>query len=167
MLKQDQEVDWTFTYVTGIAMGVCALLYELIGQPEYLELALHIANKAMRNPSWVESHNGVLTEPGAFSKGKHDPWEAGDGVGFKAVLMRQFGTVYEVLMRTRPDNQKAMATAALIKKFINVNFKSQQERNTNGNGQYGPWWNGPFEAPSSHSQMAALDVMAVARLVNR
>ncbi|QIW95256.1 hypothetical protein AMS68_000774 [Peltaster fructicola] len=165
MLKKDEEIDWTFTYTTGIAIGVCALLYELLGQPEYLELALHLANKAMRNTSWVEQ-NGTLTEPGAYGQGKHDPWEDSDGIGFKSVLIRQLGTLYEVLVRTRPDHQKAMATAHLIKTFINVNFQSQQERNTNGNGQYGPWWNGPFEAPTSHSQMAAMDVMAAVRLVN-
>lgn len=165
MLEKDEEIDWTFTYTTGIAIGVCALLFELLRQPEYLELALHLANKAMRKSSWVEE-NGTLTEIDAYGKGKHDPWENSDGVGFKAVLIRQLGTLYEVLMRTRPDHQKAMATAQLIRTFINVNFQSLQERNTNGNGQYGPWWNGPFEAPTSHSQMAAMDVMAAVRLVN-
>lgn len=166
MLKKNEEVDWTFTYVTGVALGVCALLYELLGQPEYLDLALHMANQAMRKESWVQA-DGVLTEWDAYGHGKHDPWQNSDGVGFKSVLMRQLGTLYDVLMRLQPASQKAMDTARLLKTFFNVNFQSQQERNTNGQGQYGPWWAGPFEAPTSHSQMAALDVMAVARLARR
>lgn len=70
-----------------------------------------------------------------------------------------------MLITERPANQHAEETAGLIKAFILTNFNSLQERNTNGNGQYGPWWTGPFEAPTSHSQLPAMDVMAAVRLV--
>lgn len=49
--------------------------------------------------------------------------------------------------------------------FIEKQFESLRKNNTNGNGQYGPWWGGPMEMPTSHSQMAVLDVMAAIHLV--
>lgn len=167
MLHKREEVDWTFTYNTGVALGVCALLYEALRQPEYLDLAIYIAHKAMRKTSWVESHNGVLTEPEAYGYGRHSALDNGDGVGFKAVLMRHLATLYDVITRTNAQGQKAHDVLVLIRTFVNVNFQSQQERNTNGNAQYGPWWNGPWDTPTSHSQMAVMDIMAAVRLVNR
>ena len=81
--------------------------------------------------------------------------------------MRQLGVLYEVIGRTACGMSVARDTREMIKTFINVNFRTQLEKNTNGNGQYGPWWDGPFEAPTSHSQFPVLDVMAAVRLVNR
>ena len=87
-------------------------------------------------------------------------------MGFKAVLVRQLGVLYGVISRTDCEDEKAREVKDMVKKFVNINFQSQIERNTNGRDQYGPWWNGPFECPSSHSQMALLDVMAAVVLVN-
>ncbi|KAF2168214.1 glycoside hydrolase family 76 protein [Zasmidium cellare ATCC 36951] len=165
MLKQEEARDWTFTYTTGVAIGVCALLYEVTREDEYLSLACTMADKAMKRSSWVED-NGVLAEHGAYGKGNHEPWQNSDAVGFKAVLMRHLATLYGVVRRTACVERQACETADLIKTFVIVNLQSQLERNTNGKGQYGPWWNGPFEMPTSHSQMAVLDVMAAAILVN-
>ncbi|KAK5122036.1 hypothetical protein LTR85_004282 [Meristemomyces frigidus] len=165
-LKKGEAVDWTFSYTTGVVLGVAALMYEATKQEEYMTLACHIAHRAMRNGSWVEE-NGVLTEHGSYGKGNHDPAKNDDSVGFKSVLIRHLGTLYEVIRKTGASSQEAQRTAGLIKTFVNINFASQQQRNTNGNGQYGPWWNGPFEMPTSHSQMAVMDVMAVVTLVNR
>jgi len=53
----------------------------------------------------------------------------------------------------------------MIETFVRWQFKSLTERDMNGKGQYGPWWNGPMDLPTSHSQMAVLDVMAASRLV--
>lgn len=165
-LKKGEAVNWTFTYTTGVVIGASALLYEATGEEKYMTLACHMAHRAMRNKSWVED-NGVLTEHGSYGHGRHDPAKNNDAVGFKSVLLRELGTLYEVIRKTNASNQDAQRTAGLIKTFVNINFESQQQRNTNGNGQYGPWWNGPFERPTSHSQMAALDVMAAVHLVNR
>ncbi|KAK4504858.1 hypothetical protein PRZ48_002821 [Zasmidium cellare] len=165
LLKQQIAQDWTFTYTTGVAIGVCALLYEMTREDECLTLACTMATKAMTRSSWVED-NGVLTEHGAYGKGNHEPSQNSDAVGFKAVLMRHLATLYGVVRRTACVERQACEMADLIKTFVNVNLQSQLERNTNGNGQYGPWWNGPFEMPTSHSQMAVLDVMAAATLVN-
>jgi predicted alpha-1,6-mannanase (GH76 family) len=163
-LNNEKAVDWVFTYNTGVALGTCALLYEATQEPEYMTLACHMAHRSMTRSGWVED-NGVLTEKEAYGRGTHDPFKPNDTVGFKAVLIRQLCTLYDVLVRTGCPEQKAQQCKSMIKKFIHINLQSQQERNTNGRNQYGPWWNGPFEFPTSHSQMAVLDVVAAAKLV--
>lgn len=169
-LRADKCVDWTFTYTTAVTLGVCALLHSAFDgeEPGYLDLACHMARKSMTRPGWVE-HDGVLTEKGAYGRGTHDPWEDNDSVGFKAVLVRQLGVLFEVLvMGTRCSVPRAQETAEMVRRFVEVNFCSLVERDSNGHrGQYGPWWDGPFECPTSHSQMAVLDVMADVRLVNQ
>ena len=169
MLKRGKARDWIFTYNTGVALGVCALLYEATREEDYMTLAYHMTVKAMTRvgpKGWVED-NGVLTEKGAYGRGTHDPYKNNNSVGFKAVLVRQLCTLYNVLSRTKSPLGKPREVKNMIRRFVNINFRSQLERNTSGNGQYGPWWNGPFECPTSHSQMAVLDVMAAVVLVNR
>jgi uncharacterized protein YyaL (SSP411 family) len=167
-LKQGKVNDWIFTYNTGVTLGVCALLFEATEEEEYMTLARHMAVKAMTRTGpkgWVED-DGVLTEKRAYGRGTHDPWKPNDAVGFKAVLIRQLCTLYGVINRMRYWDEKTLLLGNMIKNFIGINFRSQLERNTNGKGQYGPWWAGPFECPTSHAQMAVLDVMAAVRLVN-
>ncbi|KAF2863113.1 glycoside hydrolase family 76 protein [Piedraia hortae CBS 480.64] len=165
LTKDGTSNDWTFTYTTGVVLGVCSLLYKESCDEGYLKLACHIAHRAMRNPTWVDK-NGVLTERSAFGPGTHNPAENNDSVGFKSVLMRNLAILYTLIDQTRSGDPMAERTKDLIKTFVNINLNSQLERNTNGNGQYGPWWNGPFEMPTSHSQIAVLDVMAAAHAVN-
>jgi len=166
LLKKGEKRDWAFTYLTGKALGACAALYEATDKEDYLTLAIHMAHKAMRNPSWVED-DGILTEHETYGEGNHDPAKNDDAVTFKQVLMRHLGTLYEVMIRKGPRSEKVLREAQLIKTFVNVNFAALQERNTNGNGQYGPWVKGPFCCPTSHSQLAVLDTMAAVMLVNR
>ena len=165
LVKQQRAQNWKFTYTTGVTIGVCGLMYEATREEEYLTLACTMAKAAMRRREWVEE-NGVLTERGAYGKGSHEPWKNNDAVGFKAVLMRHLALLVLVVERTKSTSSDAIETAALIRAFVNVNLHGQLERNTNGQGQYGPWWNGPFETPTSHSQMAVLDVMAAIRSID-
>lgn len=165
-LKQDKRVDWTFTYNTGVTLGACALLYSATGEEDYMVLACHMARKAMAHGGWVEA-NGVLTEKGAYGRSTHDPWKDNDSVGFKAVLVRQLGVLLEVIRTSGCAMDVAREAREMIDVFLRVNFQAQVERNSNEKGQYGPWWNGPFECPTSHAQMAVLDVMAAVRLVGR
>lgn len=160
--KIQQLVDWTFTYTTGVAMGVCTLLYQLTHEQDYLSLACTLARKAMVRPNWVEA-DGTLSE--MYRKGQHQAEKDDDAIGFRAVLMRHLALLYEMLSIERPANADAEETARLIRAFILANFNSLQERNTNGNGQYGPWWSGPMETPTGHSQLPVMDVMAAVRLV--
>ncbi|KAL1590258.1 hypothetical protein WHR41_01068 [Cladosporium halotolerans] len=166
LLKRGEKRDWTFSYLTGTTISACAGLYEVTGQMEYLKLAIHMAHKGLKNLGWVEE-DGVLTECGQWRKGQNNPMENNDCIGFKSVFMRHMGTLYETITRLNPPDEAAHQEARWIKTFVNINYHSLQERNTNGNGQYGPWWKGPFECPTSHSQMAMLDAMAAVRLVNR
>ncbi|KAF2486254.1 glycosyl hydrolase family 76-domain-containing protein [Neohortaea acidophila] len=164
-LDSQQAIDWTFTYNTGVTLSSLALLYSVTGEVEYLLIACHMAHKSMTRSQWVED-NGVLTEPDAYGKGQHDPQQNSDGVGFKAVLMRQLCTLYHVIDKMQCPPPKARRVAAMIHAFVYINFHTQLDKNTDGKGRYGPWWNGPFEYPTVHSQLAVLDVMAAAMLVN-
>ena len=164
-LDEERAVDWTFTYNTGVALGTCALLFEATGEDDYMILACHMARQSMLRPGWVED-NGVLTEKGAFGRGTHDPLKPNDAIGFKSVLIRHLGTLYDVISRTQCQTSQAQQVKSMIRKFIQINVQYQQSRNTR-RGEYGPWWNGPFEYPTSHSQMAVLDVFAAASLVDR
>jgi hypothetical protein len=166
LLKKGEKRDWTFSYLTGTTIAACAGLYEATGEMEYLKLAIHMAHKGLKNLGWVEE-DGVLLEKGQWCKGQNDPMQGNDCIGFKSVLMRHMGTLYEVIVRLNPPDEAAHREARWIKTFVNINYRTLQEKNTNGNGQYGPWWKGPFECPTSQSQMAMLDVMAAVRLVNR
>ncbi|KAF2720340.1 hypothetical protein K431DRAFT_285826 [Polychaeton citri CBS 116435] len=170
LTQKDVCNDWTFTYTTGVAIGICALMYQALpDEDEYIMLACHMANKAMRRQGWIDQQTGVVAAEGEFGKGKHDPFENNDSIGFKSVLVRQLCTLYNVIRTVRAGAKHPLAkeTADLIQTCIKVNFESQVHRNTNGIGQYGPWWPGPFESPTSHSQMAMLDVMAAIELVTR
>ncbi|THY98611.1 hypothetical protein D6C92_02774 [Aureobasidium pullulans] len=170
-LKSQECVDWTFTYCTGQAIAAATAIFATLsfGQQgsqcnksphEYLSLACNMARKAICRNGWVEK-DGILTEAGAYGKGNHEPWKNDDAVGFKSVLLRSLAKLLKVLRDTNqePDLQYQLT------KFIKKQFDSSQKNNTNGNNQYGPWWAGPMEMPTSHSQMAALDIMAAIHLV--
>lgn len=164
-LHSQKAVDWRFTYNTGVTLSVCALLYEATGQEEYMLLSCHMALRSMKRKLWVEE-DGVLTEPMAYGRGRNDPLRNNDAVGFKAVLVRGLGALFDVIRRTGCTMPRAIKARAAVRAFINVNFRSQRVRNTDGDGVYGPWWNGPFEFPTGHSQLAVLDVMAAIVLVH-
>ncbi|TIA45304.1 hypothetical protein D6C79_05754 [Aureobasidium pullulans] len=170
-LKSQECVDWTFTYCTGQAIAAATAIFATLsfGQQgsqcnkslhEYLSLACNMARKAICRNGWVEK-DGILTEAGAYGKGNHEPWKNDDAVGFKSVLLRSLAKLLKVLRDTNqePDLQHQLT------EFIMKQFDSSQKNNTNGNNQYGPWWAGPMEMPTSHSQMAALDIMAAIHLV--
>lgn len=165
-LKEGKRNNWIFTYNTGVALGVCALLFDVTRDADYFALARHMALKAMTYIRWVED-DGVLTEKRAYGRGTHDPWKPNDAVGFKAVLIRQLCTLYDVAYRTSVAENESVELLDTIRNFIPINFRAQIQRNSNGKGQYGPWWAGPFECPTSHSQMAVLDVMTAVRLMDR
>jgi hypothetical protein len=174
-LNSGECLDWTFTYNTGQAISACVALFEAMqpkaGQNEgsykglksaeqYLLLACEMASKGMHRSGWV-SQDGILTEHGAYGKGKHDPWKNNDAVGFKSVLIRALAKLYRVLGDCGRETQLKWE----IGRFVERQFEALQEKDTNGKGQYGPWWDGPMECPTSHSQMAVLDVMAAVHLV--
>ncbi|KIY02511.1 uncharacterized protein Z520_00976 [Fonsecaea multimorphosa CBS 102226] len=166
--------DWTFTYNTGQAIAASVAIYNTLKARDldltqsatteaYLDLACDMASYALNRSSWVDS-NGTLTEPGAYpgtGPDKIPAWQDNDAVGFKAILLRSLAKLYKILVR---DNSHAEMQTQLAS-FIQTQFQSLQLRDTNWQGQYGPWWDGPMDLPTSHSQLAALDVMAAIHAV--
>ncbi|EXJ85823.1 hypothetical protein A1O1_06192 [Capronia coronata CBS 617.96] len=168
-LQTGQCFDWTFTYNTGQAIAAAVAIYDAMKQTQtqpanspgagtYLDLACNMARAAMTRSTWVDA-DGTLTERGAYpgtGPNSKQASENDDAVGFKGVLLRSLAKLYKILSRDRvyPDLQTQLAG------FVQWQFQSLQQRATNGRGQFGPWWAGPMDLPTSHSQLAALDVMA-------
>ena len=167
-LATHQFYNWTFTYNTGQAIAASIAIYgamqtENINQTQaqaYLDLACNMASHAMGRSGWVDK-KGTLTESGAYGPDNHRADKNDDAIGFKAVLLRSLAKLYKVLLKenSRPDLQTQLVN------FIKLQFQSLQGNDTNGKGQYGPWWDGPMDTPTSWSQMAALDVMAAIHAV--
>ncbi|KIW69643.1 hypothetical protein PV04_05508 [Phialophora macrospora] len=173
-LQSHRAYNWTFTYNTGQAIAAAVAIYRAMRHATrldllqaqtatatataYLDLACTMARTAMTRSAWVDG-NGTLTEPGAYpgtGPNRKQAYENDDAVGFKAILLRSLAKLYRVLLRdgSYPDMQTRLLA------FITQQYRSLQDRDTNGKGQYGPWWDGPMVLPTSHSQLAALDVMA-------
>ena len=119
-----------------------------------------MASHAMVRSDWIDA-NGTLTEAGAYGPDKHQASEDDDAVGFKAILLRNLAKLYKFLVKY---NSRQDLQAQLIS-FIMHQYHSLQDNDTNGKGQYGPWWGGPMDLPTTWSQMAALDVMAAVHAV--
>ena len=127
---------------------------------DYLHLSCHMACSATQKPDWAESKS-VLTDSGVWRRELDAPSKNGDGVDFKSALIRHLGTLLNVCQRLGAANE----TSVLVRKFLEINLESQDRGNTNGNCQYGPWWNGPYVDATSHSQLPVLDITAATRLV--
>ena len=153
-LRTSECVDWTFTYNTGQLLAACAATYTATRDHQYISLATSLARASMTRDGWVD--NGVLTEAGAYGPERHKAHENNDAVGFKSVLIRALAKFYIVLRRFDLDSE----LAGQIADFVRGNYRAVMERDTNGRNQYGPWWGGPMDLPTSHSQMAVLDVFA-------
>ena len=162
-LKSRELVDWAFTYLTGGTIAACAALYSATGDMSYINLATQMARNSMTRREWVEA-DGTLTESGAYGRGNHEAWKNDDAVGFKSVLVRGLAKLYKVLVDGGGLERQLRQEIA---SFVRRNFDSLIQRNTNGKGQFGPWWAGPMDLPTSHSQLAVLDVMAAIRLVGQ
>ena len=149
-LDAQRAVAWKFTYNTAVVLGTCALLYEATREDDYLVLSCHMARRAMARRLWVDE-NGILTEPSAYGRGKHDPLINSDGIGFKSVLIRQLGTLYDVLRRTNCRSVHPQKMAGEIKRFTNNHLRIQMHYNKDDNGHYGPWWAGESCSPLAES----------------
>ncbi|RMZ90282.1 hypothetical protein DV736_g2485, partial [Chaetothyriales sp. CBS 134916] len=155
-----EEKNWTFTYTTGQTIAASTAIYETLissrengGSSDFLELACDLALSAMHHPSWV-GQDGTLSA--TEYPGQNSPWDNNDAVGFKSILLRSLTK----LLCTLKANQLDSNLQSALRGFIQRQFNSLTTRNTNGQGQYGPIWAGPFQAPTSHSQLAVLDAMA-------
>lgn len=169
---RDQElIDWIFTYNSGQCIGACVAIAKSFEEgsshrDELLRCACHLAEAAMNLPYWHDA-DGILTEAHAYGPQNHEAHENDDAVGFKSILVRNLGKLYKELTRLTPDDPSCFfGTIRLhLQDYFILQFNSLQTVNVNEISQYGPWWAGPFDMPTSHAQMAILDVMAVIHLV--
>ncbi|KAI1619892.1 glycoside hydrolase [Exophiala viscosa] len=170
-LATGQTFDWSFTYNTGQAIGASIAIYNAMksngtdqGQMQtYMNLASNMALNAMNRTTWIDG-DGTLTERDAYPGTGADPTPASqdcDAIGFKAILLRNLAKLY-MLLRNEGLNTGLQGQ---IITFVQWQFHSLLTRNCNGQDQYGPWWAGPMDLPTSHSQLAALDVMAAIHAV--
>ena len=170
-LLSGEVFNWTFTYNTGQTIAAAlAISTALLHQhtqldpiqsqqaTSYLDLACTLANHSLTNPSWI-SPEGILTDPSAYpgtGPVPIQPSQNNDGIGFKSILLRNLAKLFRVLRTTTTHNE----IQTQLSTFITNQYLSLQTNDTNEKCQYGPWWAGPMDLPSSHSQLAALDVMA-------
>ena len=161
----------------------------IITPSQYLRTALDLAAPALTRTEWVDA-DGTLTERGAYPGRGDPPMPAtrnNDAVGFKAVLLRSLVKLYRVLRDDGNSDEQQAQVAQNIKAFAQTQFvslmvrardfgggeegaayanttqddgESGRDRATDPPMQFGPWWAGPWDTPTSHSQMAALDVMS-------
>ncbi|EXJ59679.1 hypothetical protein A1O7_03825 [Cladophialophora yegresii CBS 114405] len=176
-LQSHQIYNWTFSYTTGQAIAASLAIYNAcqdLVHPQshpapcesYLNLASKMATSAMTRDTWVDEAS-TLTEaeayPGVGGRRKQ-AYENDDAVGFKAILLRSLAKLYRVLrLLRRRDGLAGDINTDMqnrLRAFIHHQYRSLRDNDTNGKGQYGPWWAGPWDLPTSHSQLAALDVMA-------
>ncbi|KAL9623165.1 MAG: hypothetical protein Q9160_002480 [Pyrenula sp. 1 TL-2023] len=169
---RDRElIDWIFTYNTGQCIGACTAILKSLTEcgsdrAKLLHFACHLAEAAMNRPDWHEI-DGALTESGAYGPQNHKAYENDDAVGFKSILVRNLAKLYAKLEHLPPTEQSddLEKTRAHIHDYLVLQFNTVQTNDVNEISQYGPWWAGPLDLPTSHSQMAILDVMAAIYLV--
>lgn len=167
-----EKKDWSFTYNTAQAIAAALAIYDAMkthspsnqAALQYLKLACAMAEPAMTRKAWVDD-DATLAERGAYPGiGSHakTALDNDDAVGFKSILVRSLLKLYQVLRR----EGKEKALQSKIAKFVSWQFQSLYQRDSNNDVQFGPWWAGPMDTPTSHSQMAALDVMAAVHAVS-
>lgn len=169
-VRDQQLVDWVFTYNTGQLIGAAVALakslnYHSSCRDELLDLACSLAEAAMEFPNWHEA-DGTLTEADAYGPLNHQAYENDDAVGFKSVLVRNLAKLYHELTQLASSGHLHARNniRSHLRDYFILQFNSLQKKNVNEMSQYGPWWAGPYDLPTSHAQMAILDVMAAIHL---
>ena len=157
-IDSSESVDWAFTYNTGQAIAACIAIDQATGDRKFTNSAYRMAEAALGRRQWMNA-NGILSED-AYSRERFDAFKNDDAVAFKSVLFRSLVKLLVHLERIDGMDQSPNFLQVRLRQLIDRNFDSLQTRNTNGRGQYGPWWEGPMDMPTSHSQLAVLDVMA-------
>ncbi|TKX25734.1 hypothetical protein C1H76_2013 [Elsinoe australis] len=190
-LETGEVVRWCFSYTTGQTIAGCVAVHEAVSKltlksgeektrageerkrkaDELLGLAMAMARQAVRRKDWVQ--DGVVVEYGAYGPENHKAWENDDAVGFKSVLVRSLAKLWKYLRKLEGDVEvegvgarEMVELREDIERVVRTTYDSLQANCTNGIGQWGPWWAGPMDMSTCHSQMAVLDVMAVMRLMN-
>ncbi|KAH7100691.1 Six-hairpin glycosidase [Auriculariales sp. MPI-PUGE-AT-0066] len=140
--------NWVFTYNTGKFIESAFGLSRLTNDDKYRQQALKtIADAITKVDNWNDLATGHIKE-GMDGK----PEEGNDGRQFKAIYVRALTEV------ARQEFQNA-DLHALVSSYININYNSLTKDATDGNGNYGLKWTGPFDGANLSPQMNALDLL--------
>jgi predicted alpha-1,6-mannanase (GH76 family) len=131
--------DTTWTYNQGVVLGGLVELSRITGDQGYIARAQAIADAAT---SILVTPQGILREPS-------EPNPAGDHLMFKGVFIRNLGVLDE-------------ATGHRYRAFIVRNADSIHARATNGKGEIGTVWSGPFDRADPARQIAGLAALVAA-----
>jgi predicted alpha-1,6-mannanase (GH76 family) len=130
----------TWSYNQGVILGGLVELYKADKDPALLPQAEAIADAAIAQ---LVTADAVLTEP---VPGKDAPQ-------FKGIFMRNLAALYEAA----PGEERAR-----YQTFAERNAESILSRDAGPGGQYGGFWQGPFDSGDATRQTSALDALIAA-----
>lgn len=137
--------NWIFTYNTGKFVEGAVILSHVTGDGKYRDQALKTIVDAVTRVSNWQDKQGRITE------GQDgDPTKGGDGRQFKSIYIR---SLTEVARR----EYKNSGLKTLLKRYVNINFKTVRSDDTDDKGRYGVVWKGPY-TKSESGQMNVLDL---------
>ncbi|EJD35437.1 Six-hairpin glycosidase [Auricularia subglabra TFB-10046 SS5] len=139
--------NWVFTYNTGKFIEGAVILSSLTKDDKYKNQALKtIVDAVKKVENWNDGH-GFITE------GQDgDPAKGNDGRQFKAIYVR---ALTEVARREWQNSD----LRNLLYQYININYNAAITKDTDGNGNYGLTWKGPYAGPYESAQMNILDLL--------
>ena len=130
--------ETTFTYNQGVILGGLAELYQATGNASLLTEANAIAKATILN---LSSNVGVLVEPCEPSSCD------GDEQAFKGIF------AYNLTYLSQVEATTAYAA------FFENQARSIEANDTNSSNQLGLQWTGPFDTPTSATQVSAEDAL--------
>ncbi|KZV90632.1 Six-hairpin glycosidase [Exidia glandulosa HHB12029] len=139
--------NWIFTYNTGKFVEGAIVLTQVTKDETYREQALKTIVDAVKNTKNWQDDSGHITE------GQDgDPSQGNDGRQFKAIYVRALTEV------SRREWQNA-DLHNLLRTYININYDTAINSDTDGQGNYGVVWKGPYAGPYGSGQMNILDLL--------
>jgi len=127
----------TWTYNQGVILGGLIELSRAARDPALLRIAYSIADAAIAR---LSDANHVLREP-------NDAHTGADVPQFKGIFMRNL----MLLNRAAPWAQ--------YRSFIEANVAALWQHDRSASGEFGFWWQGPFDRADAARQSSALDLL--------
>lgn len=130
----------TWTYNQGVILGGLIELNRAAPDPSLLRTAAAIADAAIAR---LSDEQGILCEPGNAHTG-------GDVPQFKGIFVRNLMLL------------NAVAPQPRYRAFLVANATALLRQDRNSSGQFGFFWQGPFDQPDAARQSSALDLLIAA-----
>ncbi|EJD35438.1 hypothetical protein AURDEDRAFT_154866, partial [Auricularia subglabra TFB-10046 SS5] len=138
--------DWIFTYNTGKFVEGATVLSRVSGDAKYKEQALKTVVDAVKKGKWNDEQGRITEGQGG------DPKEGGTTRQFKSIFLR---ALTEVGRREYRNKE----LKALLKTYVNIQWDTITTTGTDGKGNYGVVWKGPF-VPAWSGQANVIDALA-------